>query len=361
MRRPIHPIDNQGSIRIRFTHDGTRYNIATQGKWTDRIDRAIANAIAARVELDIRAGVFDVTLARYRNEAIASAGKVKRIKKLLPHWDEWVSTLDLPPETQADHYEWVRRMITKSKPVATDAAWFVKAGESVAPSTFNKRLGYLRRCLDWAVSAGKVATNPYSVVKSRQVIKDPVKPFTQDEVMCIMDGFRSLFPAYVPFVGFMLLTGARTSEAIGIQWKRIDFGRGEITIADSLPKSLTGKGRQRKATKTGAVTVLTMNDALRQLLAALPAGNPDDLVFKSSAGSAIDDSNFRKAWAIVLENQGIDYRKPYTTRHTMASHAIEQGIALTGVAYLLGHGDTRMVMQNYGHMVNRPDLPEMRI
>ena len=35
--------------------------------------------------------------------------------------------------------------------------------------------------------------------------------------------------------------------------------------------------------------------------------------------------------------------------------------ALTGVAYLLGHGDTRMVMQNYGHMVNRPDLPKMRI
>ena len=217
MRRPIHPIDNQGSIRIRFTHDGTHYNIATQGKWSDRIDRVFADAIAARVELDIRAGVFDVTLARYLNEAIASTGKVKRIKKLLLLWNEWVNTLDLPPETQADHYEWVRRMITKSKPVATDAAWFVKAGESLALVTFNKRLGYLRRCLDWAVSGGKVATNHYAVVKSRKVIKDPVKPFTQDEVTCIMNGFRSLSPAYMPFVAFMLLTGARTSEAIGLQ------------------------------------------------------------------------------------------------------------------------------------------------
>ena len=111
----------------------------------------------------------------------------------------------------------------------------MKVGESLAHVTFNKRLSYLRRCLDWAVSSGKVATNHYAVVKSRKVIKDPVKPFTQDEVTCIMNGFRSLSPAYVPFVAFMLLTGARMSEAIGIQWKRIDFGRGEITIADSLP------------------------------------------------------------------------------------------------------------------------------
>ena len=323
---------------------------------------ALASAIAAHIELDIKAGTFDPTLMRYRTSGLAGKPqKPLRSTKLLTIWDEWVKTLDLPPETQADHYEWVRRMIAKSKPAAADAEWFMKAGESLAPSTFNKRLGYLRRCLDWSVSKGAVQSNPYAVVKSRKAPKTLIKPFTQDEIMGIMDGFRSAYSAYVPFVVFMLLTGVRTSEAIGIQWKRIDFGRGAITIADSLPKSLTGKGRQRKTTKTGTVTLLTMNDALRQVLTALPAGNPEELVFKSQSGSAIDDSNFRKAWAIVLENQGIDYRKPYTTRHTMASHAIEQGIALTGVAYLLGHGDTRMVMQNYGHMVNRPDLPEMRI
>ncbi len=32
-----------------------------------------------------------------------------------------------------------------------------------------------------------------------------------------------------------------------------------------------------------------------------------------------------------------------------------------GVAYLLGHTDTIMVMKTYGHMINRPDLPDIPI
>jgi integrase len=89
---------------------------------------------------------------------------------------------------------------------------------------------------------------------------------------------------------------------------------------------------------------------------------PDCLIFRSPKGLAINDNNFtRRQWKPVLEGLGIEYRKPYTTRHTMASIAIEQGIPLTGVAYLLGHKDTTMVMRTYGHMINRPSLPEIDI
>jgi integrase len=41
----------------------------------------------------------------------------------------------------------------------------------------------------------------------------------------------------------------------------------------------------------------------------------------------------------------------------MASRAIEQGIPITGIAYLMGHSDTTMVMKQYGHMINKPELP----
>jgi integrase len=58
--------------------------------------------------------------------------------------------------------------------------------------------------------------------------------------------------------------------------------------------------------------------------------------------------NFRDDWKQVLSDLGIEYRKPYTTRHTLLSHAIEKGIPLTGIAYIAGHSDTRMVMQGTG-------------
>ncbi len=51
--------------------------------------------------------------------------------------------------------------------------------------------------------------------------------------------------------------------------------------------------------------------------------DPDKSVFTSSKGNPIDDHNFRnRAWKSVLSRVGVEYRKPYNTRHTlqMANH-----------------------------------------
>lgn len=356
--RAIKPVRHHGSIRIRFTHQGKRYGFCTGGRWSDRLDMAFAQAVCARIELDIKVGIFDSTLARYREGTFSTGtGRPRRDRKLLPLWDEWVESLGLSDETKADHYQMIRRMIERSKPSLSDTAWFT--GSELAASTYNKRLGYLRRCFKWLMAQGKATVNPYESLKTKPVTTEPIAPFTKEEIGRLIAGFKELHSSYVPFVCFLLATGCRTSEAIGLQWKRIDFDRGEVTIADSTPRVRGGKGTQRKSTKTNRVTVLNMNDVLRQVLESLPMGAPDDLVFKSPKDGPIDRSNFRTAWKEVLTAQGIKYRKPYTSRHTTASHAIDQGLSLPDVAYILGHRDTRMVAQTYGHLIDRPELPEI--
>jgi integrase len=356
--RAITPRNNHGAIRLRFTYNAKRYNLSTGGKYGDPIDMAFAAAIAAKIQLDIKAGQFDATMQRYRT--LENAPVVQRDRSLLALWDKWVDSLSLEPETKADHYAMLRLMIERAKPALGKSEWFIKAGEKLAPSTYNKRLGYLRRCLDWAVTEGLATVNPYQSMKSRKAQTEAVKPFTLDEITRILQGFRALHPTYAPFCAFMLATGCRTSEAIGLQWKRVDFERGEVTIADSTPKHRSGKGTHRKSTKTDSVTILDMDESLRRLLEALPRCGPDELVFKSPDGKhAIDRSNYRTAWVEVLEAQKVPYRKPYATRHTTASHAIDQGASLPDVAYILGHKDTRMVSQTYGHLINRPKLPKL--
>jgi integrase len=358
----IQPSNNNGNIRIRFSHQGKRHNINPGGRFHNRLDFARASMIAASIELDIAAGYFDTTLGKYRQgDKLIPGNKPRKTIQLIKTWDEWVETLGLSEETKADHYEMVRRMIQGALPTIDDAEWFVKSGSILAPSTYNKRLGYLRRCSKWSMSKGLTESNPYSDIKPMKVIKVPVKPFTADEIKRIMEGFRESHPTYVGFIGFMFLTGCRTAEAIGLQWKRIDFDRGEVTIADSLPKPRGSKTRQRKETKTGSNTVLKMNDGLRVLLETIKRGGPDELIFKSPKGSHVDHANFRTAWVTVLKSKGIEYRKPYTSRHSLASHAIDQGLSLPEVAYILGHTDTRMVMTTYGHMINRPDLPDLNL
>jgi len=282
---------------------------------------------------------------------------------LLEIWDAWVADLDLPPQTKAGHYDCLRRQIVKAgSPLSADTAWFTS--NSLAPSTHNCRLWLLTKTCNWAVAEGLISSNPWLKVKAKRGKKEVIKPFSQEEAVRIIAGFEKNYPAWVPFTKFLFLSGCRLSEAIGLLWKHIDFERGEICICESLPLIAGGTGyeRTRKDTKTGSVRFLEINAELAELLEQIkPASaKPDELVFKNpTRTNHIDAHNFRNRWIKVLKNADIPYRRPHVIRHSFASHAIEQGIPLTGVAYLLGHSDTRMVAQTYGHLVNRPSLPNI--
>lgn len=281
---------------------------------------------------------------------------------LLEIWDAWVESLDLPAGTKAGHYDYFRRQIVKAgNPLSADKDWFLS--NALAPKTHNTRLWLLKSVAAWAVAEGLLTRNPWHKVKPRKGTKEIIKPFSQSEVVKIITGFEEIYPAWTAFAKFLFLSGCRMSEAIGLQWKHVDLDRGEICICESLSPS-PGKNyeRVRKSTKTGSVRFLKINSELAKVLNQVSPvrKNLNDLVFRNPTGTNhIDDRNFRHRWKKVLSNVGIPYRRPHIIRHSFASHAIEQGCPLTGVAYLLGHSDTRMVAQTYGHLINRPELPSI--
>ena len=327
---------------------------------------AASEAIALMIEDDIRNSSFDHTLLRYRpshkqTEVKASVLDVE-YKHLLTIFNAWVASLDLSDATKAGHYEMIRRMISKTNPLMDETNWLTSA--SIAASTFNSRLSYLKRCFVWAISEGITTNNPYATVKSRKAIKKRIKPFTEDEMRRILAEFEQRYPHYVGFVSFMFLTGARTSETIGLQWQHVDFLTGIVEISTSLPIDPTGNGyqRKRKSTKTNNIRHLPMNINLRLLLEKMKPGLPDELVFKSATGLTISAGNFWHDWKRILSALNIEYRKPYVTRHSLASHGIEQGLPLTQIAYLMGHSDITTTLKNYAHLINRPkNLPDINL
>lgn len=363
--REIKPLNNNGSIQLKFTVSGKRYsfNPIPGASFSDRRMLETARAIATRIENDRLSGHFDPSLDRYRLEPKAAPRATVANVDLLSIWDAWVAWLELEPATQADHYEMVRRMIVRASPSASDGSWFT--GAKLAPSTFNKRLGYLKSCLKWAKLAGLTSENPYEEVKTRKASPKPVKPFNPKEITQICMGFEQIAPTYAPFIRFLFLTGCRLSEAIGLRTNQVDVSTKTLTISETLAVDRTGNGykRVRKGTKTGNIRHLTITPALEALLVSQGrAGQAHDtLVFHSPNGCAIASQSIRKAWVKVLKTQGVPYRRMHVIRHTVLSMAVEQGTPLTGVAYLAGHKNTRMVMETYGHMINRPSLPDMPV
>jgi integrase len=362
--KDINPRDNNGAIQIRFSYLGNRYNFnpVLKGRYKNTVDLRTAKSICTKINNDILSGHFDSTLARYKPQVVEEPKKPVNLNRLdyLALWDKWVKSLELSPETEADHYAFIRKMIVKATPVLNDTEWLTKAKLSAA--TFSKRRRYLKRCFSWAMDESLVKTNPWIAVKIRKIPKEKIKPFSQDELKQIIVGLSSR-PHYCHFAKFLMLTGVRMSEAVGLTWDKIDFSRGEILISESRPidRADSGYKRKVKSTKTGSIRTLNLTDSLKELLSAIPRSERDSLVFHSCRGFQISDNNFRVAWRKTLADMGIEYRRPHILRHTLISIALDCGMPILSVAYLAGHSSCQTIINTYGHIINRPNLPDLNL
>jgi len=357
--RQIKPSDNHGSITIRFTYQGQRYQLSGLGSYSNIVALNRAGLIAYQIYLDCLNGKFNGDVQAYLGEQIKVP---KRRKKLsfLELWDLWVDSLNLESHTKSNHYAMVRNYLITSNDLVND---FVELKTTLAASTWNLRKSYLTSCYKWGVNEGYLELpNPFERLKSsNKKSEHEINPFTKEEVKRILDYAREHHLHYYPFLTFLFTTGCRTGEAIGLKWKHVNLENKTITIAESLSK--VENRRVQKETKTGSVVVLPMNDSLFNLLAAIHDEIlfvvKDQYVFLTSTNRPINPDNFRKRiWKPMLEKLGIEYRPLYQTRHTVLSHiATEHG--LLAAAKVAGHTDATMVTRHYAKFTGVVSLPEI--
>ena len=141
-------------------------------------------------------------------------------------------------------------------------------------------------------------------------------------------------PVAVAVVRFLLYTGARKSEALGLRWEHI---HGNQAV---LPDS-----------KTGPRTIWLALPA-RAILDARPRRDDCAWVFASSAGTpaAVD-----KAWKAVRAAAGLTGLRLHDLRHSHAAVAVNVGTDLRIVAGLLGHADIKATF-GYAHLAEAPVL-----
>jgi integrase len=87
--------------------------------------------------------------------------------------------------------------------------------------------------------------------------------------------------------------------------------------------------------------------------------DPNSLVLTTPKGNPIDDHNFRnRAWKTILTKLGIDYRKPYATRHSAATHGLAV-MSAGEVSEITGHS-IRVLLKDYaGSIASNRTLPEL--
>src|SRR5262249_25947033 len=137
-------------------------------------------------------------------------------------------------------------------------------------------------------------------------------------------------------IRFLLLTGCRKGEALGLKWDWVKFDDQSIRYPDS---------------KTGS-KVMPIGAPVLQLLSEIPpiANNP--YVFASAKGVG-PVGRLPETWESIKANAGLEGVRLHDLRHSFASVGASAGDSLLIIGKLLGHR-TASSTHRYAHLSDNP-------
>ena len=285
----------RGVARATFDHDGQRLRVAP--------------TLASFVPIFI-----DDNAGRWKPNTIRS-----HRRDLLRHVVPVLGTMPVDAISRADVLAWQDRL-------------------DVAPGSRNRILAVLSGLMLHAESLGFRAegSNPCAGLRRRQT---GFKARYLDDhdfsrLAAALDQAASARPIEVAAIRFLMLTGARQSEALALEWTMIHGSRA------ALPDS-----------KTGPKTIW-LCAPVRRLLAALAEISASPRVFAMPHGQTIR-SSLQRCRREVRALSGLDGVRLHDLRHSYASVAVSTGEDLKTVAGLLGHAELETT-KGYAHLAIAP-------
>ena len=218
-----------------------------------------------------------------------------------------------------------------------------KAGQPLARSTMVNILQIFKSIWDDAV------------VEHRWLIFDPLKAIKKHlpkkgkkkvEVFRFQDWetlLASMDEYYRPVAKLMVLTGLMASEIASLKASHIRDGYLHIeeSIVRKVAKdALKNSYRERR---------IPITDAIRKILDHATKNAVTGYLFTMRDGKNFSAELFqRRVWVKAMRESGIQYRKPYTTRHTFAAWALTIGCDPNRLVSLMGHASKQMIYEVYG-------------
>lgn len=207
-----------------------------------------------------------------------------------------------------------------------------------------------------------VARNPVELVRLRARKRTAKKSFntlTMTELHHLLDTIHEHFPEWGAFFTVMAYTGVRLSEARGLKWGSVHFGRDadDPKRCIIVRETLTGTSLADDVTKTGKERRADLNLEARQALVdhhiaemATGRGRAQDYVFCRPSGPPIPEGLPAKILTKACILAGVGRITPGDFRHTYISillYELEEDLLY--VIEQVGHSSVKMILNHYGH------------
>ena len=201
----------------------------------------------------------------------------------------------------------------------------------------NKMLKILRAAYYVAIKMKINGVKENPVVGIKQFPEEHMQRFlTKEETkrlfIALEEYEKSKYLKYA--VKFLLLTGARVSEALSARWEEVDFIKKEWLIPE---------------TKSGKPRIIPIHKALEELLLSIPSYKRSEFLFPSKMSPNGHLTTIKRQWDRIRKKVGLEDVRIHDLRHSFASTLVNNGCNLYEVQKLLGHHDLKMT-QRYAHL-----------
>ena len=236
-----------------------------------------------------------------------------------------------------------------------------KTKTGLSPSRVGYIRAVLRTALNQALKWQLVGRNVATLVDVPRVQRYEPQVLNPDQARSLLEKANEHRVGVLFSVA--LAVGLRLGEALGLAWEAVDLDKRTLTVRQALQR-VKGKGlrlvepKSKRSFRTlalpkAAVEALNRHRA-RQNRERLVAGGKwsnSGLVFTSTLGTPLDDSNVRRAFTELLGAAGLARMRIHDLRHTCASLLLAQGVHPRVVMEILGHSQISLTLDTYSHVL----------
>lgn len=352
------------------------------------------------VERKTEAAVIDAVreLEKQRDSGKATKpGRAWTVEKWLTHWVENIAGPSVRRNTlvgyraavyghlipgigahrldklQPEHLENLYRKLTTK---------IGKHGKQLRPATVHQAHRTIRTALGEAVRRGHITSNPAKIARPPRIPEEEIIPFTEEEAQKILNACKTRRNG-VRFVVALTL-GLRKGEALGLQWRDVNFAARTLAVSRSIqpvpwkhgcsletPCGRRHAGHCPRRYGGGAIAEEVKSRAGKRTV-GLPAPLIDALsrhrheqerereeagnlwhgegwVFTNPVGKPVHPRTDHQEWKALLKAAGVRDARLHDARHTAATMLLVLGVPGRAVMDVMGWSHIAMTTR-YQHI-----------